>query len=361
MIELDIGDDGGNEAADGPLLNPFGLFLRTSLLPDCGDGCFATADIPGGALLGNYVEGGGLIKKEDGLELEEDAREYLMDVVHRGRRVVANNTSSVLARMNHQWGEGANVWFDEEGNFWAKRKGVAVAEIAAPADDDDDGGCEDDEEDENNNSGGGGGEEEEEGDVELRKQRKARKKRRRIKAKFGGKMAELYVDYGHAYWIHRLLGKAAHGKYLQCKRMKSSRRSSAQRAFMKACEGQVKVLLPNVGEVQSAADRAVRESWWANRSAEQARDSRAERRQKRVKLREQAELEAALAAIAASEQAAAEAAAAAETAETAEGAAASAAIRGGQGDAVGGGVVVVKKEANPPPSLPAPFAAPFPP
>ena len=89
-----------------------------------------------------------------------------------------------------------------------------------------------------------------------------------------GKMAELYADYGHAYWINRLLGKAAHGKYLQCKQLKSSRRSGAQRKFVKACEREVEVLLPNAGVEQSVADVALREALLAKgRQAEQGKEA----------------------------------------------------------------------------------------
>ena len=234
------------------MLNPFGLFLRTSLLPgDCGEGCFATASIPGGALLGSYLDGGGVIKVEEGMELAEGAREYLMDVVVNGRRVVANNTSSLLAKMNHQWREGANVYFDEEGKFWAKAGGVALVEVA---DDDGDQGEEEEEE-----------EREGVGEEENRTSKKRKRKR-----KLGGKMAELFVDYGHAYWIQRLLGDDAHGRYMQYARMKALRRSGVQRKFIKACERKVEVLMPNVGVVQSAADVAVREAYWAKRRGQAA-------------------------------------------------------------------------------------------
>ena len=254
------------------MLNPFGLFLRTSLLPGSGEGCFATASIPGGSLLGSYLEGGGVIKVEEGMELAEGAREYLMDVVVKGRRVVANNTSSVLAKMNHQWGEGANVYFDEEGNFWAKAGGVALVEVA----NDDD-----------------GEEEEREYNEDCEEEGRTRKRRkRRMKRKLGGKMAELFVDYGHAYWIHRLLGEDVHGRYMQYARMKSSRRSGVQRKFLKACERKVEVLMPNVGVVQNAADGALRAAFWAKRRAEKARQPRVGRAKRREEASEQAELEA---------------------------------------------------------------------
>ena len=170
---------------------------------------------------------------------------------------MANNTSSMLAKLNHQWREGANVRFDEEGKFWAKVGGVALVEVV-----DDSGDVQGEEEGEREDS--------EEGGEDEGRSKRQRRRRRRRKRSLGGKMAELFVDYGHAYWIHRLLGEGAHGKYTQYKRMKSSRRSGVQRKFLKACELEVEVLLPNEGVVQSAADRAVREAFWAKRRQEEA-------------------------------------------------------------------------------------------
>ena len=159
-----------------------------------------------------------------------------------------------------------------------------------------------------------------------------KRKRKKKRAITGGMMAELFVDYGHSYWIDRLLDEDAHARYMQYARMKSSRRSGAQRKFMKTCERKVEVLLPNVGAVQSAADGAVREAFWAKRKAEEARHSRMERTKRREEAKEQAEREAALAAIAAAERTKATASPATAAAATVD----------------GGVVVVVKKEAIPP-------------
>ena len=124
----------------------------------------------------------------------------------------------MLARLNHQWGDGANVRFDGAGDFWAKEGGVVVGK-------------------ERDGLGEGSGE--------------------------GGKAVELYADYGYSYWVQRLLGDELHSEYLACEKLKSSRRSHKQREFLKARQREVEVLMPNVGEVQSAADVATREAYWA--------------------------------------------------------------------------------------------------